>query len=62
MLLRAHRHEAPIGQYHIHCEQIVDGQAIFARQWPSPPPRVSPPTPVVDMIPLGVARPKACVA
>ena len=28
-------------------------------RWPRPPPRVSPPTPVVEMIPAGVARPKA---
>ena len=27
-----------------------------------PPPRVMPPTPVVEMMPLGVARPKAWVA
>ena len=26
-------------------------------RWPMPPPSVSPPTPVVEMIPLGVARP-----
>ena len=31
-------------------------------RWPMPPPRVSPPTPVVDTIPLGVASPKAWVA
>ncbi len=31
-------------------------------RWPRPPPRVRPPTPVVEMMPLGVARPKAWVA
>ena len=31
-------------------------------RWPRPPPRVSPPTPVVEMIPLGVARPCSLVA
>ena len=31
-------------------------------RWPSPPPSVSPPTPVVEMIPLGVASPCSCVA
>jgi hypothetical protein len=31
-------------------------------RYPSPPPSVSPPTPVVENRPLGVASPKACVA
>ena len=31
-------------------------------RWPKPPPRVRPPTPVVEMMPLGVASPKAWVA
>ena len=31
-------------------------------RWPSPPPSVSPPTPVVEMIPLGTASPYAWVA
>ena len=31
-------------------------------RWPVPPPSVSPPTPVVEMIPAGRARPNACVA
>ena len=31
-------------------------------RWPRPPPSVSPPTPVVEMIPLGVARPCSLVA
>ena len=31
-------------------------------RWPMPPPSVRPPTPVVPMIPLGVAMPTSCVA
>ena len=31
-------------------------------RWPRPPPRVRPPTPVVEMMPLGVASPNAWVA
>ena len=31
-------------------------------RWPRPPPSVRPPTPVVEMIPLGVARPCSFVA
>ena len=31
-------------------------------RWPIPPPSVSPPTPVVEMIPHGTARPCSCVA
>jgi hypothetical protein len=31
-------------------------------RWPRPPPRVRPPTPVVEMIPLGVASPCSPVA
>ena len=31
-------------------------------RWPRPPPSVSPPTPVVEMIPLGVASPCSSVA
>ena len=31
-------------------------------RWPRPPPSVRPPTPVVEMIPLGVASPNSCVA
>ena len=31
-------------------------------RWPMPPPRVSPPTPVLEMIPAGTARPNAWVA
>jgi hypothetical protein len=31
-------------------------------RFPTPPPSVSPPTPVVEMIPNGAVRPNACVA
>ena len=31
-------------------------------RWPRPPPSVMPPTPVVEMIPLGSASPNGCVA
>src|SRR4029453_9176904 len=34
----------------------------FRVRCPTPPPRVNPPTPVVEIIPLGVAIPKTCVA
>ena len=34
----------------------------FLVKCPMPPPRVKPPTPVVEIIPLGAARPKGCVA
>ena len=30
-------------------------------RWPMPPPSVRPPTPVVEMMPAGTARPNACV-
>ena len=60
VLARAGDHEASIGQYHIGREQIVDRQAVIAASGsPVPPPSVSPPTPVVEMIPDGTASPNA---
>src|SRR4029450_1824223 len=43
-------------------EQVVDRKAVAAREVADPPPSVRPPTPVVEMNPLGTASPKACVA
>ncbi len=54
--------EAAVGEHHVGFEQVVDGEAVFAREVAVPPPSVSPATPVVETMPNGTARPKACVA
>jgi hypothetical protein len=40
-------------------EQIIDAQSAFAGEMTDAAPSVNPPTPVVEMIPLGVANPNA---
>ena len=57
------RDEAAVGEHHVGRRAGCRSSARAPRvRWPMPPPSVSPPTPVVEMMPLGVARPKAWVA
>ena len=62
MLALAGGDETAIGEHDVGFEQVVDRQAVLAREIPVPPPSVRPATPVVETMPEGTARPNACVA
>ena len=52
----------PVGEHDVGSSRLSIVRPSFRVRWPMPPPSVSPPTPVVEMMPLGVARPNAWVA
>ena len=62
MLAFAGGDEGAIGQDDVGFEQVVDRESVIAREYPVPPPRVRPATPVVETMPNGTASPNACVA
>lgn len=55
-------HKAPICQHDIGGEQVVDGKTVFARQVTQSTSQSKSTNSVVEMMPLGTARLKACVA
>ena len=59
ILILAGSNEAAVRQHHIDLQQVVDGETALARQVTEPPPRVSPPTPVVEIMPLGGGETKS---
>ena len=62
VFVSACREEPAIGGDHVGGQQVVACQAVAPAQIPETAANVSPATPVVEMSPPGVARPKTCVA
>ena len=62
VLVSAGSDETAIGEHDVGGEQVVDGKAVGRVRCPMPPPSVRPPTPVVEMMPLGTASPNGWVA
>src|SRR6516164_1285879 len=62
VLLIAGAHQLGVGSDNIGRDEIVDGQPELARGPAEPPPSVRPATPVVELMPSGVASPKRCAS
>jgi len=62
VLARARGDEAAVGQDQVRLEEVIDGEAVTAREVADPAAQREAADAVVEMNPLGTASPKGCVA